>query len=319
MPKGKVTGAWVNSPQADAIAEYYSNGHSTKETLERFGINKGQLANLRKQRNITNGRTFRQGGQATNSSKSADAEQRLAERLSENGFEYVGGYSGKGGKVKIRCWKCGTEYERTVGFLRRGNVICIECQKAETQKRKEEQRKIAEQEAEVRKIEREWRRLTHPPKNAYAEQHEAFLNRTGVCEICGKAYTVREYVKSAGLKIACDSGVCSFECKKEKTRRIVRNSHKGRRDSHRHRAKKHGVAYDSSITLKKLVERNGLKCAICGEMCDWNDHTWSKYSGPMYPSIDHIIPMSKGGPHVWENVQVAHIICNSEKGVEVHV
>lgn len=37
-------------------------------------------------------------------------------------------------------------------------------------------------------------------------------------------------------------------------------------------------------------------------------------SGPMYPSIDHIVPMSKGGGHVWENVQVAHIICNTEKG-----
>ena len=48
-------------------------------------------------------------------------------------------------------------------------------------------------------------------------------------------------------------------------------------------------------------------------MCDLNDHSWSKYSGPMYPSIDHIIPMSKGGGHIWSNVQVAHIICNSIK------
>ena len=37
------------------------------------------------------------------------------------------------------------------------------------------------------------------------------------------------------------------------------------------------------------------------------------WSGPMYPSIDHIIPMSKGGGHIWSNVQVAHIICNSIK------
>jgi 5-methylcytosine-specific restriction endonuclease McrA len=49
-------------------------------------------------------------------------------------------------------------------------------------------------------------------------------------------------------------------------------------------------------------------------MCDWNDHSWSEYSGPLYPSIDHIVPMSKGGDHVWNNVQVAHIICNSYKG-----
>lgn len=315
----KVKTAWVNSQEADAIAEYYKQGHTTKETLERFGINKGQLANLRKARGITNGRTFRSGGDAENSKRSSGAEQRLAEHLSEIGFEYIDGYSDKHGSVKIRCQKCGAEYVRSVDFLRRGNVICVECQKAETQKRNEEKRRLATQETETRKIEREWYRLAHPPKEAYAEQHEAFLNRSGICEICGKPYTVREYIESCGIKYARDNGVCSSECKKEKTKRIVRILHKDRRDSHRYRARKYGLAFDSSITLKKLVERDGLKCAICGEVCDWNDHSWSKYSGPMYPSIDHIVPMAKGGPHTWENVQVAHIICNSEKGASVQL
>lgn len=317
----KVKTAWVNSPEADAIAEYYKQGHTTKETLERFGINKGQLANLRKARGITNGRTFRSGGDAENSKRSSSAEQRLAEHLSENGFEYVGGYSGKHGSAKIRCQKCGTEFVRSVYFLRRGNVRCVECQKAETQKRNEAKRQIAAQEAETRKIEREWYRLAHPPKKAYEEQHEAFLNRSGICEICGKPYTVREYVESCGMKYARNCGVCSEKCHKIKLNRSTRKARKERgvRDNHRHRAKKHGVAYDSSITLKKLVERDGLKCAICGEVCDWNDHSWSKYSGPMYPSIDHIVPMAKGGPHTWENVQVAHIICNSEKGASVQL
>lgn len=316
MPKGKVACAWINSAQADAVAEYYVQGHSVTETAECFGVTKYQVSNLAKARGITNGRTFRSGVDAENSKRSGGAEQRLAEHLSEIGFEYVDGYSNKHGSAKIRCQKCGAEFVRSVDFLRRGNVICVECQKTETRRHNEERRRIATQRAETRKIERELYRLAHPPKEAYAEQHEAFLNRSGICEICGKPYTVREFVKSAGLKKACDSGVCSGECRRIKQNRSVRESRKRRgvRDTHRHRARKFGLAYDPSITLKKLVERDGLKCAICGEMCDWNDHSWSKYSGPMYPSIDHIIPMSKGGGHTWDNVQVAHIICNSEKG-----
>ena len=43
----------------------------------------------------------------------------------------------------------------------------------------------------------------------------------------------------------------------------------------------------------------------------------TEYSGPLSPSIDHIIPMAKKGGHVWNNVQIAHIICNSEKGDKI--
>ena len=82
------------------------------------------------------------------------------------------------------------------------------------------------------------------------------------------------------------------------------------------RARKYGCAFDSSVTLKSLIKRNGLRCAICGELCDPHDHEWTDHFGPKYPTIDHIIPMSKGGGHVWDNVQVAHAICNSAKGAQ---
>lgn len=83
---------------------------------------------------------------------------------------------------------------------------------------------------------------------------------------------------------------------------------------HRHRAKRYGCAYDPSVTLKKLIERDGLRCALCGGLCDPDDKGWSEYFGPTAPTIDHIIPMSKGGGHTWGNVQVAHAICNCCKG-----
>jgi 5-methylcytosine-specific restriction endonuclease McrA len=31
-------------------------------------------------------------------------------------------------------------------------------------------------------------------------------------------------------------------------------------------------------------------------------------------TIDHVIPLAKGGPDVWENVQATHCLCNGQKG-----
>lgn len=85
-----------------------------------------------------------------------------------------------------------------------------------------------------------------------------------------------------------------------------------RGDRHKGRARKYGVEYVPGITLKKLVKRDGLTCKLCGERCDWDDKQRGA-CGPLYPSLDHIIPMVRGGGHVWSNVQVAHILCNSIK------
>ena len=70
--------------------------------------------------------------------------------------------------------------------------------------------------------------------------------------------------------------------------------------------------FDPSVTLKNLYERDGGICQICGEPCDWQDKSWGT-NGPMYPSLDHIIPRANGGTHTWDNVQLAHCICNSYK------
>lgn len=311
MPRGIVKNAWVNSPQADEVARYYADGHTAKETAEKYGITKIQINNLARKRKISNGRDFKSGGFQSNEVNKRNAEQRLSEYLETIGFEYVDGYTHSEGHINIKCKTCGTKYERTCKYIRRGNVICLECQKLQTQKRRAKEKEIARQNAEMRKLERDWMRLLNPKEDHSEKLHQEFLNRTGICKICGKEYSVRNYVESAGLKKACDSGVCSAECRKEK-KRILKRRFKSS-SNHIHRAKKYGVAYESGITLKKLIARDGLTCAICGGECDLNDHSWSNYTGAMYPSIDHIIPLSKGGTHTWDNVQVTHMICNSLK------
>ena len=60
---------------------------------------------------------------------------------------------------------------------------------------------------------------------------------------------------------------------------------------------------DSGITLDSLYTRDGGICGICSLLCDRED-----------ASIDHICPLSKGGDHIWNNIQLAHHKCNSSKG-----
>lgn len=82
-------------------------------------------------------------------------------------------------------------------------------------------------------------------------------------------------------------------------------------DNRRHdkRLYKNGKA-DMTITLTKLYMRDGGVCQICGKHIDFDRDS----NSDDYPSIDHIKPLSKGGLHVWDNVQLACRRCNALKG-----
>lgn len=85
---------------------------------------------------------------------------------------------------------------------------------------------------------------------------------------------------------------------------------------HSGRARKYGVEYDPTITRKKVIAKYHNICQICGKTCNPNDKSWGSL-GADYPTIDHIIPMSKGGAHVWGNVQLACGYCNIHKGNKI--
>lgn len=74
----------------------------------------------------------------------------------------------------------------------------------------------------------------------------------------------------------------------------------------------HESGYDDSITLKRCIEKYGGVCQICGKPVDENDIK-NGHIRRNYPTVDHIIPLSKGGLHTWDNVQLAHMACNAGK------
>ena len=63
------------------------------------------------------------------------------------------------------------------------------------------------------------------------------------------------------------------------------------------------VNVHAPLSRKNLFLRDSGKCQYCGMQISMKTAT-----------IDHIVPRSKGGVHVWENVVIACIPCNQKKG-----
>lgn len=67
----------------------------------------------------------------------------------------------------------------------------------------------------------------------------------------------------------------------------------------------------------KLIEKYGPYCQLClldGHDLDVALIDLEVFNEPMSWSIDHIIPMSRGGRNVLENMQPAHKQCNTARG-----
>lgn len=66
-------------------------------------------------------------------------------------------------------------------------------------------------------------------------------------------------------------------------------------------------AYEAA--RKKILKTQTI-CGICGRPVDFS----YKYPHPLSPTVDHIIPIAKGGhPSDIDNLQLAHRCCNREK------
>lgn len=102
---------------------------------------------------------------------------------------------------------------------------------------------------------------------------------------------------------------CSTSCSRSRKNRLQRLYMNDRYNEYN--------LIDKDITLEVLYERDEGLCYLCDELCNYEDHerTVEGYyiAGASHPSIDHVIPISKGGLHAWNNVKLAHHRCNTLK------
>lgn len=276
----KVTKAKSN--RHEEIKEYKAKGHTNKEVSEKFGLNYYYV------KKICRG-IAPQKSAFPNKGTLQDIENVIRiinERASC--FEYAGNYTGSDGHVDLRCKKCGHIITARWSALRfNGRNSCPNCERIEREKRDAEEKRRREQQ----RIEEERKK-----RGQEAIRMLKRAKRLHRCPVCGTITDNKEY--------------CSAKC--------YAKAHEATKDANRRKKIKNALI-DKDISLDRLYNRDDGICGICGEKCDWSDHQYrGRYfiAGKNYPSIDHIIPLSKGGKHSWENVQLAHFSCNSAKGAK---
>jgi len=133
-------------------------------------------------------------------------------------------------------------------------------------------------------------------KSEYYKTHEIgglrFEERIFICRNCGRTV--------GGEIVPKNKEFCSYECQKRYYSRIGKMK----------RREQMNRLFVEGVSFEEIYERDKGICQICGRPVDINLQYIDKYS----PTIDHKVPLSKGGLHEKTNCQLAHRYCNSLKG-----
>lgn len=119
------------------------------------------------------------------------------------------------------------------------------------------------------------------------------------CVECGNPF---EYERFNNDRIYCKKS-----CQRKADRRNHPEMHKAQ--NARRRAVKRNASTER-FTHREIFERDAWKCGICGVQVN----PLLRFPHLLSPTLDHIIALALGGSHTRSNVQLAHLICNSEKG-----
>ena len=184
--------------------------------------------------------------------------------------------------MTLRCNICGAVRLSRLSTVKK--IICTNCRSNEAEARRIQEKQKQEQIQRLKRIE--------SIERSYRQQTFGLYE----CAQCGAWFISTREKK-----------YCSEKCAKRR--------HNKRKEIIR-RTRMKTQLVDCDISLLRLYKRDGGVCYMCGRTCDWNDGKWigdTFYAGETYPSIDHVVALSKGGAHSWENVRLACRRCNSLK------
>lgn len=215
-------------------------------------------------------------------------------------FEYYSEFKGSEDAFKMKCRICGHVQERNAQIVRPSRneeLQCDNCNELVRVKKELIKELINVLNKQVNNLNREIKTKIQPEVSSLrniAANHKHYIE----CIECGEKFFSRR-----------NKNTCSDKCSKRRQNRI-------KEIKRRHKLRENG-RIDWNITLDKLIKRDKRICYMCNKEVDTNDYIVDEdgtfISGNNYPSIDHVIPVSKGGTHTWDNVKLAHRHCNTMK------
>jgi hypothetical protein len=218
-------------------------------------------------------------------------------------------------KCKLRAWTrlhpnrkytkqrvCPTCHQ---AFSSSGNLYCSDSCKAKAKKPKQVVTRVCVECAKVFPV----RLRTSKQQTCSPKCRAARLSKV----LRGKKYS--QYRRTTTYEVTCVECGQGFTAV-QKTQVIC---HTCQRRKHGHgkpekRAKRKGVPYVYGIKPERVFDRDGWRCQLCG--CKTPQRLRGK-NQPRSPEVDHIIPISQGGGHLWENVQCLCRECNQRKRARI--
>ena len=98
----------------------------------------------------------------------------------------------------------------------------------------------------------------------------------------------------------------NYDAMMQDPERVARERDRGREKSGRRRAMMRKTETER-VDLAAILERDGMWCYLCEKPIASLDVL----------HFDHVIPLSKGGPHAAANIRPSHALCNLRKGARL--
>jgi 5-methylcytosine-specific restriction endonuclease McrA len=160
------------------------------------------------------------------------------------------------------------------------------------------------------------------PLDDFPKDSKATGGRRSCCKRCHSAANKRRYDEDPTIRLRkvaarrarelADPEAARARAREQYERHRERRLAKQSAYTQTGRARRLGVAVDACIDRNTLRRRDGDQCHYCQTTMSFVPNIGRQFR-PDLATIDHIVPLSRGGAHDWINVVLACWGCNVSK------